>query len=253
MYQYAIVRKPGKSMVNGLSTAGLGKPDFNLARDQHAKYIEALEKCGVEVIVLEADERYPDSIFVEDAAVLIPDCAVITRPGALSRRGEVVKMGEVLSELFPDIETVWPSGTLEGGDVMRVGDHFYIGLSDRTNPEGAEQLIDILQSYNFTGSAIEVGEALHLKTSVSYLENNTLVVGEVFMDLPEFQSFNKLLVPPEESYAANCIWVNGIVIIAAGFPKTMALIVDAGYPVIEVDVSEFRKLDGGLSCLSLRF
>ena len=134
-----------------------------------------------------------------------------------------------------------------------VGDHYYIGLSERTNQAGAEQMIAILQQYGMQGSIVELSEVLHLKTGLGYLEQNNLLACGEFLDKPEFQSFNLLRVDTHEAYAANSVWINDTVLTPMGFPKTLALIESAGYRVREVDVSEFQKLDGGLSCLSLRF
>lgn len=253
MFTRAIVRTPGKSMINGLSTAGLGLPDYEKALAQHAAYIEALEACGLDVTVLPPDERYPDSTFVEDVALLTPVCAIITRPGAPSRRGETAAMRAVLQEQYEQIEEIQPPGTVEAGDIMMVGKHFYIGLSQRTNAEGARQMIALLEKYGFSGSTVPLREMLHLKSGVAYLEENRLLASGEFLTADVFQDFDILPVPEEEQYAANSLWVNGTVLTPAGFPRTRALIENAGYPVLEVDVSEFRKLDGGLSCLSLRF
>jgi len=253
MFTRAIVRTPGESMVNGLSDADLGLPDYTLALQQHRVYIQALVSCGLEVLVLEADEYNPDSTFVEDVAVLTPDCAVITNPGAPSRKGEINGMRKVLEHFYSNIEQIQAPGTLEGGDIMMVGSHFYIGLSARTNLEGAHQLISILERFCMSASMVELREMLHLKTGVAYLENNNLLAAGEFLDHPQFQNFNLLPIDADESYAANCIWVNDYVLIPAGYPSAKETIESAGYSTIEVDVSEFRKLDGGLSCLSLRF
>jgi len=141
MLKNALVRRPGHSLINGITSAPeLGKPDYGLAITQHDAYIEALKSCGVEVTVLEADERFPDSCFVEDVAVCTKKFVVITNPGASSRKGEEKEIVEVIKKYYNDIEYIKEPGTLEGGDVMMVKDHFYIGLSKRTNREGAEQL-----------------------------------------------------------------------------------------------------------------
>jgi dimethylargininase len=136
---------------------------------------------------------------------------------------------------------------------MMVGDHYYAGLSDRTSPEGASQLKQILEKYNFSLSTIRLEQVLHLKTGISYLENNNLLAFGEFLTKPELKDFHILEVNEDESYAANSVWINGKVLVPAGFPTTSGLIASAGYEIVEVDVSEFQKLDGGLSCLSLRF
>jgi len=253
MFTRVIVRKPGQSLVKGLSSANLGEPNLELALHQHEAYIDALKTCGLEVVILEADERYPDSTFVEDTALLTPTCAIITNPGAPSRKGETGKIRETLQDYYTNIEVVKEPGTIEGGDIMMVGSHFYIGLSDRTNEEGAQQVITFLEKYGLSGSTVSVGEMLHLKSGIVYLEQDTVAATGDFLKMEEFQKFNILKVDEDEAYAANCVWVNGNVLVAKGYPKTAKMIADADYPIIELDVSEFRKLDGGLSCLSLRF
>ena len=160
---------------------------------------------------------------------------------------------KVVSNFYQNIEKITGAGTVDGGDIMMVGKHFYIGLSERTNREGARQLTEILEKYGMTASTIALEKVLHLKSGLSYLENNNLVIAGEFVDRSEFNGFNKLIIGTEESYAANCVWINNKVLIATGYPKTKQIIEKAGYKTIELDVSEYRKLDGGLSCLSLRF
>jgi len=253
MFKKAIVRTPGRSMVNGISTAGLGLPDYELALVQHADYIEALKECGLEVTVLDADEEYPDSTFVEDVALLTSKCAIITNPGADTRRGETAAMKKVLQDFYTNIEEVHEPGRVEAGDIMMVESHFHIGLSERTNQSGAEQMIAHLEKYGMSGSTVELKEVLHLKTGLAYLENNNLIASGEFLAKKVFQKFNILAIGEDEIAAANCIWVNDTVIIPKGYPKTRSTIEAAGYAIREVDVSEYQKLDGGLSCLSLRF
>lgn len=252
-FKHAIVRKPCQNMVNGLSRSGLGKPNFELAQKQHKQYIEALETCDLKVEVLEADEDYPDSCFVEDVALCTPNCTIITRPGAQSRRGETEDMKNILEKYYQNIEHISSPGTLEAGDIMMVDNHYYIGLSERTNKEGANQMISILKKYGMTASVVSLEKVLHLKTGVAYLESNYMVVCGEFITKPDFQKYKLMEIPSEEAYAANCIWVNGKVIIPSGFPLAKQAISNAGYPIIELNMSEFQKLDGGLSCLSLRF
>ncbi len=253
MFSKAIVRIPGRSMTTGLTSATLGKPDHSLALEQHSRYVQTLKSLGLEVEVLPPDEQYPDSTFVEDTALLTPHCAIITRPGAPSRRGEVEEMAEFIPQYYDHVERVQAPGTVEAGDIMMVGDHFYIGLSQRTNTEGARQVIAILDRYGMTGSVIELRQVLHLKTGLAYLENNNLLACGEFLEHPAFQHLQVIVIPASESYAANCIWINGTVLVPAGFPVSSQRIADTGYDIIELDLSEFQKLDGGLSCLSLRF
>jgi dimethylargininase len=253
MFKNTIVKTPGESYIHGLTTSDLGKPDYEKALQQHNAYIEALKKCAVEVHVLASNPEFPDSTFVEDTAVLTPGFAVISNPGAISRNGEIIEMDPVLKSYYEKTYSIQSPGTLDGGDVLQIDDHFYIGISERTNLEGAQQLKQILEGENYKASIIQLEKFFHLKTGISYLGNQEIVVAGEFIDHPEFQSYKKIIVPAEEEYAANCIRVNDYVIIPAGFPKTKQKMNDAGYKTIELDVSEFRKLDGGLSCLSLRF
>lgn len=236
-----------------MTSANLGRPDYQKALQQHTDYVEALKECGLRIITLPPDEDFPDSTFVEDVALLTPCCAILTNPGAPSRRLETRSMLETLRDFYDKVEMIEAPGTVEAGDIMMVGEHYYIGLSERTNQAGAEQVITILENHGLQGSMIELTGVLHLKTGLGYLENNNLLVCGEFLNKPVFQRYHLLKVDPDEAYAANSVWINGTVLTPKGFPKTRSLIESAGYKVRAVDVSEFQKLDGGLSCLSLRF
>lgn len=253
-FSHIIARTPAKSLIHGLTLANLGKPAYQKALDQHNNYIRALQQCDVDITLLPADERFPDSVFVEDVALCTPHCAIITRPGAESRRNETEIIIDTIERFYPNkVEKITAPGTVEAGDIMMVEDHYYIGLSARTNQEGANQMIAILQKYGLTGSVVTLEKVLHLKTGLAYLENNNLLAAGEFISKPEFQHLNIIEIPEHESYAANCIWVNDRVIMPAGYPITKAKIEALGYQVIEVDTSEYRKVDGGVSCMSLRF
>lgn len=249
----AIVRAVPATLATGITSATLGVPDFERACEQHARYVAALESCGLEVVTLEADDRFPDSVFIEDTAVVTDRCAIISRPGAESRRGEISAVEAALSGLRDNVERVQAPGTLDGGDVLQVGERFFVGLTERTNREGAEQFAEILRGYGYQTLLVDVRRFLHLKTGVSHLGGRDLVVAGELISHDAFENFDKLVVPPEEEYCANCIRVNDRVIVPSGFLETRAEIVDRGYEVVELEISEFRKLDGGLSCLSLRF
>jgi dimethylargininase len=253
MFRNAIVRVPCAAIIDGLTSCHLGKPDYRAALEQHAGYIKALESLGLKVKVLEKNEMFPDSTFIEDVALCTPACAIITNPGAPSRKGEIIGIREVLEDYYKIIEEIQLPGTVEAGDILMCGTHYYIGISGRTNNEGAGQLISILEKHGLTGSAIVLSEMLHLKTGVSYLENNNLLVAGEMVEKNEFKSFRKIIIEEDELNAANSLWINGTVLVPAGFPKTKRKIEDAGYPTLALEVSEFRKVDGGLSCLSLRF
>lgn len=253
MFTKAIVRTPCPEMIHGITSAFLGQPNYRLALEQHTGYVGALRSLGLDVMVLEADNRFPDSVFVEDVALCTREMAVITQPGAPSRRGEERELAGVLRLIFKHLEYIRPPGTLEAGDVMMVGNHCYIGLSDRTNREGADQLISILSNHGMSGEKLRVGGLLHLKSGVSYLEDHVLLAGKQMFDHPSFTCFRKIGVPEEEAYAANSIWVNGTVLVPSGFPRTRERIENAGIKTVALQMSEFMKLDGGLSCLSLRY
>lgn len=255
MFQNAIVRLPSFSMVNGLTTsAALGKPNYELALAQHQQYIRALESCMVEVTVLPAIEAYPDSCFVEDVAVLTETFAVLARPNAPSRQGEVEEIKDIVTIFYKkNIYQIQAPGTLEAGDVLRVNNHFFIGLSARTNEDGALQMKTIMLEQGFTVSIIPLKDFLHLKTGVSYIGQGYLLVQGELINHPAFAQMKQIIVNPYESYAANCILVNDTVFMPQGYPKTHQVISQLGISVLELDMSEFRKIDGGLSCLSLRF
>ena len=256
MFKNCIVRKPCKALVDGI-TSGLypGKPDYELACKQHEHYIECLKQCGVQVEVLPPLEEYPDSVFVEDPAVVTRSCAIIANPGAASRNGEKNEILPAIKKFYPEdkIHFITGEGYLDGGDVMMVGDHFYVGRSARTNEEGIRQFSEILAKYGMTCSEVTLEKVLHLKTGVNYIENNNMLVSGEFVTKPDFAQYNRVEIPEEEAYAANCIWVNDTVIVPEGYPAVLAAVQSLGYKTLLVDTSEYRKLDGGLSCLSLRF
>jgi len=252
-FKEAIVRKPGRSITNGISSSGQEKPYYDKAIEQHNSYIKALEECGLKVTILEASEEFPDSVFIEDVALCTLEGAIICNPGANSRKGEENLIIETIRKLFSNVSKIKDTGTVEAGDIMMVEDHFFIGLSERTNASGSQQMISFLENFGFSGSTIKLKEILHLKTGLSYIENHNLLCWNEMSALPEFSKYNKIIVPDNEKYAANSVWINGTVLVPEGNPITEKLIQDLGYKTIALDMSEFKKLDGGLSCLSLRF
>ncbi len=257
MFKSAIVKKPCKNFSQGLTTSTLGSPDYEKVLEQHENYIRTLRKCGLEVHILEADENYPDSTFVEDTAIVNEKCAIISNPGAQSRKGEVKAIFNFIknnyNHNYEKIERIEAPGTLDGGDIMRINKCYYIGLSSRTNKEGASQLAKILGSYGFTSQVVEMKESLHLKSGLNYIGDNCLLSIDEFKDNPLFQQYNIIQVEKDEEYAANCILVNGYLIMPKGYNKLKEKLTKSNYIIIELEMSEFRKMDGGLSCLSLRF
>ena len=253
MFKHAIVRIVSKNFQHGLTSSKLGKPDYNKALIQHSNYIEALRKCRLKVLTLETDDRFPDSTFVEDTAVVNEDLAIIANLGETSRKGEEIEIREVLDKFYENVESIEKPGSLDGGDVLRVEDQYFIGISKRTNKVGALQLKEILKKYGFSSSLVKLKEVIHLKTGLAYIGDNNLIVSGEFIDNPLFQDYNIIKVDEDESYAANCIRVNNYVLIADGYEKLINSISSLGYKVLKLDITEFRKMDGGLSCLSLRF
>ena len=183
-------------------------------------------------------------------------CVILTRPGALVRRGEVAAIAPAITELRSEVREIKSPGTLEGGDICQAGTHFFIGLSERTNHEGAQQLSKHLAEFGFTSNFVDIrnnDEMLHLKSGLSYLGDGRMVISESLKADQNFNSFELIQASSSDSYACNCIAVNGRVLIASGFPVLKEKLDQLGYLTIELEVSEFRKMDGGLSCLSLRF
>jgi dimethylargininase len=256
MFSKAIVRQPAKNFADGLTRVDLGAPDFERAVKQHAAYCNALESGGLELIRLDPDEAYPDSTFVEDIAVLTPRSAIITRPGADTRRGEIDGIEPALRPHFQQFHSIVAPGTLDGGDICEADDHFFIGVSDRTNDAGAQQLATWLESTGYTASLIDIrglSNILHLKSGIAYLGDRRLVVIEALRGRKEFSDYELICLNPAEDYAANCLLINDRVLVAAGFAETNSTLERMGYQTIPLEMSEYQKMDGGLSCLSLRF
>jgi dimethylargininase len=254
VFTKAIVRRPCLNFASGETSVDLGRPDVEAALRQHKAYCEALESCGLELIRLPAEERYPDSTFVEDTALLTARGAVLTRPGAISRLGEVESIAPVIGDYFENIHSIEAPGTLDAGDVCEAGNHFFIGISRRTNEHGAKQLAGILNILGYTTSLIDMrglNNILHLKSGLAYLSDRRLVIIDALSNQKEFSDYNQLRLNSNEEYAANCLSINGKILIASGCPALEREL--EGYSIISLDMSEFQKMDGGLSCLSLRF
>lgn len=229
---------------------------MDLVLEQHERYCEALRECGLTVTTLAADLRYPDSTFVEDTAILTERGAILTRPGAESRAGEVDAIREAVGRFFPTLMAIEAPGTVDGGDICEAEEHFFIGVSHRTNEEGARQLAVHLTKLGYTSQVMDVRtmtSILHLKSGISYIGENTMVVMEEMAGREEFRGYERVVVSKDESYAANCVRVNERVLVAEGYPGLQAELAARGFKPLVLGMSEFRKMDGGLSCLSLRF
>lgn len=247
----AIVSKPTYRMIHGISTANLGPPNYLKALEQHANYIKALEECGASVTILDADHQYPDSTFVEDTAVLTDNCAIIANLHPESRKGEEIRIQEVLEQFYDNIEQIKAPGTLEGGDVIRAKDHFYIGRSSRTNQEGASQLLDMLNQYGYSSSIVKVENFLHLKSGIEYIGKNTLIGTKELLRKPQFKNFTKIEI--KEKYCTDFLRVNNTILTIEGCSQAQEITKNTGFNTLAVDISEFKKLNAGLSCLSLLF
>jgi dimethylargininase len=247
----AICRRPGPDAAAGLTTAGLGPPDQARLRAQHAAYVAALRALGLEVELLPPLPGHPDAWFVEDPAVVVPELAVVTRPGAPARRGEAAALAPALAAHRP-LATIEAPATLDGGDVLVVGRHALVGRSERTNREGIEALGRLLGPHGYRVTAVPVGAGLHLKSSVTWVGGDALVVAPALAAREALAGFRLLEVDPAEPHAANVLWVNGTLLLPAGAPRTRALLARLGLPLVELDTSEVRKMDGGLTCMSVR-
>jgi len=255
-FRYAIVRPPAPNLGDGLTTADLGSPDPALALAQHEAYCAALEHCGLTLTRLPADPRHPDSTFVEDTAILARGRAIVTRPGAASRQGEVASIRETLAGFYDGVESIEAPGTLDGGDVCEAEDHVLIGISERTNVEGARQLAAFFASVGLTSDTIDIRgipKILHLKSGLAHVGHGRMVAIRELASHPALGRYQVLTVHDDEVYAANCIVVNGRILVPAHHPRTLAALEHLGTEMIPLDMTEFRKMDGGLSCLSLRF
>jgi dimethylargininase len=255
-FEHAIARLPAQSFSHGLTTCGDGAPSIEKALDQHGRYCEALRTCGLTVDTLPAALAYPDSTFVEDTVILTARVAIIMRPGAPSRLGEIELIKKPILAYRTEVMQIVEPGSMDGGDVCQADEHFFIGVSARTNPEGARQLSVILHAHGYTSSTVDIrgqSRLLHLKSGIAYLGDRRLVIAVELSALAAFQTYELIEVPSAELYAANCILINDHVLIPAGYPKTTAALEALGHTLLALDVSEFRKMDGGLSCLSLRF
>lgn len=257
LFTKAIVRTPAPSVVNGIDDyADEGKPNYQLALKEHQDYVALLQKLGVTVTTLQPLDDFPDSCFVEDPAVVFDDFAVITNPARDTRQRERELIKPAIKQFYNDkqIFEITRPGTLEGGDVMPVdNDMVYVGLSARTNQAGIDQFSKIAAKFGKTVKAVPVKQVLHLKTGTTYMGNNKLLVAGEYIDSPYFKDFDQLKVPAGENYAVNCINTGNGVIMPAGFPGVKKILKENGFTTYETNMSEFSKIDGGLTCLSLRF
>ena len=226
--------------------------DVSRAIAQHKAYQDCLAGLGVRILSLPAEPGLPDAVFVEDPAVVVDEVAIISNMGAPNRRPEASSLAKALTPYRP-LKFLTEPSTLDGGDVLRIGRSIFVGLSRRTNREGIEQLRDILGSYDYEVKPVEVSGCLHLKSACSHLGNDTVLVNRSWIDAAPLARFELLDVPAEEPAAANALLLNDVVIIAASFPRTRALLEERGFRLCTVDMSELQKAEAGVTCTSLIF
>lgn len=252
-FTHIIARLPGQSVSTGLRDGDGPDPDAELFRLQHQQYLDVMTGLGVQVTVLPALEAYPDSVFVEDAALCIGDLAIALCPGAPSRKGEVSELRPALDAEFKQVVAL-PAGEVDGGDVLITEDEVLVGLSARTNNAGIEALWEVVSGLGYTlREVVTPSSILHFKTACGLLDDNTIFAMPELAATGCFDGYNVIEALPGEEAAANLIRVNDSVLLAAGYPRTRNLLGEQGYKVIELDISEAAKVDGGLSCMSLRF
>ena len=250
----ALVRQPAESAVDGLRAVDRGEPDMAALKIEHDRYIAALEDAGLAVHVLPPLEAFPDSVFVEDPALCLGDVAVLLRPGAPSRLGEAAAIEPSLAAFFPEMDRIAEPGFVDGGDLLLTERELVIGLSQRTDAEGARQLTAIAEARGIAArTATAPGGVLHLKSACALLDEESLLVTKPLAESGVFSGYRCLVVPDGEDYAANAIRVNDVVMLSQGHPRTADMLAEEGYRIVALPTAEVRKLDAGLSCMSLRF
>jgi dimethylargininase len=259
----AITRAVSPSIVNcELSFIARQPIDLQIARAQHRAYEQLLEKLGARLVSLPAEPDLPDSLFVEDPAIVLDELAVIFPLGTESRRPEAGSLAQALSK-FRKLEHVTLPGTLEGGDILRIGSRLFVGLTKRSNAEGIRQLAAILGPHHYKVIAVPVTGCLHLKSAVTYIGRKqvsgsratfaTLLANRAWFDTEPFTGFEWIDVDPAEPHAANVLALGNTIIFPKSFPRTCARIEAAGFHVTPLDISELQKAESGLTCSSLIF
>ncbi len=252
-FSHAITRKPSNSVTEGLRAVDTGKPNLEQMRKDHSEYIATLRATGVEVHELPALENYPDSVFVEDTALCLPQGAILMKPGAPSRQGEVEHMEKTLQSLYSDVRKIQGQGFIEGGDILTTGREILIGSSERTNATGIAELRELVRDWGYKVREVMTPEGvLHFKTDCSLLDSETILSTKRLSDSGCFEGYRIIHTADGEEAAANSIRFNQFVIMPAGFDKTAKILRDHGFEVREINNTECAKIDGGMSCLSLR-
>lgn len=252
-FNSAIVRTPGRSVVNGLTASPGPAPVFQTILSEHRSYIAALQAAGVRVTILDPLEPFPDSVFVEDPALVFPQAALLLRPGAPTRIAESAELAPTLRSRFPTVLEL-TDGYADGGDILVTPRGVLIGLSARTNDVGAAALRDLLRSIGLASEVVRVPTGtLHLKTDCSLVDEETILATKKLANSGLLAGFRVLVLPDEERAAANALRVNDVLFIRSGFPRTLEMLERHGSKVLALPVSEIGKIDAGLSCMSLRW
>ncbi|UWQ53098.1 arginine deiminase family protein [Leisingera caerulea] len=250
----AITRRPASTIAQGLRAEDIGNPDLESMLKAHAAYVAALRSTGAEVIELDPLEAYPDAQFVEDTALCLPQGAILMRPGAPSRIGEVAEMAPTLRVCYDDVRAITGPGHIEGGDILVTGREILVGRSDRTDAAGVAELAEIASEWDYALREVFTPEGvLHFKTDCSLMDEETILSTKRLDASGCFEGYRVLHVAEGEEAAANAIRFNNLVLMAAGFPRTAEILDNAGFEIVEIDNTDCAKLDGGMSCLSLRF
>ena len=254
-FTHAITRRPASSIARGLRAVDTGAPELARMLSDHADYIVALRATGATVIELAALPDFPDSVFVEDTALCLPQAAVILRPGAPSRLGEAAQIAPHLTAVYREVHQITdPESFVEGGDILTTETEVLVGRSARTNARGIAGLARIVERLGYRlREVLTPPGVLHFKTDCSLLDAETVLATERLAASGCFSNSRVLLVAPGEEAAANAIRFNDLVLLPAGFPRTRDMLDRAGYQIREIGNSECAKLDGGMSCMSLRF
>jgi len=253
-FSHAITRRPAPTIAGGLRAEDIGNPDFEGMMAAHRAYVAALKSTGAEVIELDPLDAFPDAQFVEDTALCLPQGAVLMRPGAPSRMGEVAEMASTLHACYETVFEIKGPGHIEGGDILVTGREILVGRSDRTDAEGVTELAKITSEWGHKLREVFTPEGvLHFKTDCSLMDAETILSTRRLDASGCFEGYRVLHVADGEEAAANAIRFNNLVMMAAGFPRTAELLDREGYKVVEIDNTDCAKLDGGMSCLSLRF
>jgi len=252
-FTHAIVRRPARAVVRGLRAGKGPDPSFDGVKSEHAAYCAALVNAGLAVTILPPDERFPDSIFVEDPALVFPEGAILLRPGAPARAGEVAALEPALCERFETVLAL-EDGLADGGDILATPERVMIGLSARTDKAGAEALMGLLAKLGRRALIVETPKGvLHFKTDCALLDDETVLTTRRLSSSGVFKGYREIIVPEGEEAAANALRVNKALFVGARFRRTAERLADAGYDVVPLPVDEIGRIDAGLSCMSLRW